>query len=135
MSSIRGLWLALALAGCGGGYSTAPPPAPPPPPPPPPGGGNPAATANVAMTSSDDGYGTATNTFVPSTVTIIRNGTVTWSNNFGVVHNVTFGTGTGVPANVSNMAMGSVSRSFPAAGTFSYQCTNHQGMGGQVIVQ
>ncbi|HJR33344.1 MAG TPA: hypothetical protein VJ817_00210, partial [Gemmatimonadales bacterium] len=106
MSSIRRLWLALALAGCGGGYSTAPPPAPPPPPPPPPGGGNPAATANVAMTSSDDGYGTATNTFVPSTVTIIRNGTVTWSNNSGVVHNVTFGTATGTPANVSNMPMG-----------------------------
>src|SRR5688572_33039915 len=86
MSSTRGLWLILALAGCGGGSSTGPPA--PPPPPPPPGGGNPAATANVAMTSSDDGYGTATNTFNPSTVTIIRNGTVTWSNNSGVVHNV-----------------------------------------------
>jgi plastocyanin len=33
------------------------------------------------------------------------------------------------------MASGSVSRSFASAGTFSYQCTNHQGMGGQVIVQ
>jgi plastocyanin len=87
------------------------------------------------MTSSDDGYGTATNAFNPATVTIIRNGTVTWSNNSGVAHNVTFGTATGAPANVTNMAMGSVSRSFSSAGTFSYQCTNHQGMGGQVIVQ
>jgi plastocyanin len=52
-----------------------------------------------------------------------------------VAHNVTFGTATGAPANVTNMAMGSVSRSFSSAGTFSYQCTNHQGMGGQVIVQ
>jgi len=133
MSSIRGLWLVLALAGCGGGSSTGPPA--PPPPPPPPGGGNPAATANVAMTSGDDGYGTATNAFSPSTVTIIRNGTVTWSNTSGVTHNVTFGQASGSPTNIPNLAAGSVARSFPSAGTFSYQCTNHQGMGGQVIVQ
>lgn len=133
MSSIRGLWLVLALAGCGGGSSTGPPA--PPPPPPPPGGGNPAATANVSMTSSNDAYGTATNAFNPATVTIIRNGTVTWSNNSGVVHNVTFGQASGAPNNIGDLSQGSVSRSFPTAGTFSYQCGNHQGMGGQVIVQ
>jgi plastocyanin len=87
------------------------------------------------MTSSDDAYGTAINAFSPSTVTIVRNGTVTWSNNSGVTHNVTFGQASGSPTNIPNLAAGSAARSFPSTGTFSYQCTNHQGMGGQVIVQ
>lgn len=133
MSNSRALWLVLILAGCGGGYSTSPPPAPPPPPPPP-GGGNPSA-ANVAMNSSDDGYGSSVNSFNPTSVTIAGSGTVAWSNATGVLHNVTFTPATGSPANIPSFAAGSVSRSFATTGTFSYHCTNHPGMSGQVIVQ
>lgn len=138
MSNVRTLWLVLVLAGCGGGYSTNPPPPPPAPapaPPPPPGGGNPAPTAAVAMNSTDDGYGSAVNSFIPGAVTVTRSGTVTWNNNTGILHNVTFGPATGAPANISSFASGSTSRSFGTAGTFNYQCTNHAGMSGQVVVQ
>lgn len=132
MSNTRALWLVLVLAGCGGGSSTSTPPPPPPVPPP---GGNPSGTANVAMTSTDDGYGSSVNSFSPSSVAITRSGMVTWTNNTGVVHNVTFTPAAGSPANVPNLVAGSVSRSFTAAGTFGYQCTNHPGMSGQVVVQ
>jgi plastocyanin len=134
MLNPRALWLVLSLAGCGGAYSTDPPP-PPPGVPPPPGGGNPAVVANVAMTSSDDQYGSSVNAFIPSSVTVVRTGTVTWTNDSGVVHNVTFTQVAGSPANIPNLSVGSVSRSFSAAGTFGYQCTNHPGMTGQVVVQ
>lgn len=134
MPNHRALWLVLVLAGCGGAYSTDPP-APPPPPPPPPGDGTPSATANVSMTKTGDGYGGDVNAFAPAAVTITRSGTVTWTNNTGLVHNVTFGTATGAPTNIPDLAAGSASRSFATAGTFAYQCTNHPGMAGQVVVQ
>lgn len=133
------LVLVLALAGCGGAYSTTPPPPPPPPPPgpppPPPPGGIPPNAVGVAMVSGDDGYGSTTNAFNPAGVTVARAGTVTWTNNTGVLHNVTFAPATGAPTNVQSFATGSTVRSFATAGTFSYQCTNHAGMTGQVIVQ
>jgi plastocyanin len=123
--------LSLVLVGCGG-YSADPST---PPPPPPPGGGNPTLAASVAMTSGGDPYGSSGNTFSPASVTILQTGTVTWNNNTGVLHNVTFGSVAGAPANVTNMSTGNVSRSFGTAGTFNYQCTNHPGMTGQVVVQ
>ena len=132
MPNHRTLWLLLVLAGCGGASSTDPPLAPPPAPPP--GGGTP-TTANVAMTKTGDGYGSDVHAFNPSGVTIVRSGTVTWTNNTGLVHNVTFGPATGAPANIPDLGEGSVGRSFTAVGTFGYQCTNHSGMTGQVVVR
>jgi plastocyanin len=90
---------------------------------------------NVAMASSDDGYGTQAHAFSPGTITIARTGTVTWVNNTGLLHNVTFQPATGAPSNISNFSTGSTSRSFSTAGAFGYQCTNHAGMTGQVVVQ
>jgi len=133
MPRIRVLWLLLAIAGCGGGGSTAPFEQPTPPPPPP--GGLPPGQGNVAMASSNDGYGTETNAFNPGTVTIARAGSVSWTNNTGILHNVTFNPATGAPSNIGSFATGTMSRSFSTAGTFSYQCSNHAGMTGQVIVQ
>ena len=103
----------------------------------PPGGGTGASgSAAVAMRQTDDGYGSAVFSFSPTSVTLTRNGTVTWSNEGGTTaHNVTFAAATGVPANVANMTSGTATRTFATAGTFSYQCTNHAGMSGQVIVQ
>jgi plastocyanin len=66
-------------------------------------------------------------------VTIARTGTVTWSNESVVLHNVTF-TVAGAPSNIPNMGAGSTGRVFPDPGTFSYQCTNHAGMNGTVTV-
>ena len=75
---------------------------------------------------------TLSNTFTPATVVVTVGGTVTW--NFATLHNVTFD-GAGAPANVPNTGTGSVSRTFPAAGTYAYQCTLHPGMSGNVRVQ
>jgi plastocyanin len=102
--------------GGGGGGSGTPPPT--------------AVTVNM-LTSGE--YGEANNSFSPSTVTIARTGAVTWSNESAVLHNVTF-TEAGAPANIPNMGAGSTVRTFPTAGSFSYQCTNHAGMNGTVTV-
>ena len=100
------------------------------------GSGAPSASATVAMQSSDDGYGSAVFSFSPAAVSVTRGGTVSWSNACGTVaHNVTFASATGVPANIASFTTGSVSRSFPTAGAFSYECTNHAGMTGTVNVQ
>jgi plastocyanin len=99
-------------------------------------GGTAGATASVSATQTDDGYGTAVFAFSPAGVSITRGGTVTWSNSSSTVHNVTFSTA-GSPANVSNFtsSSGAQSRTFPNAGTYSYQCTNHPGMSGSVKVE
>ena len=128
MSRAGLLMLVMLGAGCQGGGTTGMTPPPPQPP------GPPGATANVAMTSSDDGYGNAEFRFQPASVTVTRSGTVTWSNNTGVAHNVTFTAAQGAPADVPDGTSGA-SRNFATAGTFIYRCTNHQGMQGQVTVQ
>jgi plastocyanin len=72
--------------------------------------------------------------FTPNRVAIARGGQVTWS--FGSEqHNVTFGGGAGVPANINSSSNTSESRTFGQAGNFSYNCTLHAGMNGQVIVR
>lgn len=118
----------VAISACGGGGSGAPtsPTAPNNP-------GAPASTASVAMSTTSDIYGES-NTFSPSTVTITRTGTVTWTNGTGTAHNVTFA-GSGAPASIADHSSGSNARTFANAGTFSYQCTNHSGMTGSVTVQ
>lgn len=92
------------------------------------------SSASVSMSSSTDGYGYETNTFSPTSVTVARNGTVTWVNTSGVSHNVTFST-PGAPANIPNHVTGTNARTFASTGTFSYQCGNHAGMNGAVTVQ
>lgn len=82
--------------------------------------------ANVSTQSGD--------VFTPNRVAIIRGGQVTWT--FGAtIHNVTFGGTAGAPANINNTSGTQDSRTFGQAGNFSYQCTLHSGMSGQVIVR
>ena len=73
--------------------------------------------------------------FEPSSILVAASGTVTWTWQGGVIHNVTFRT-TGSPANIPNMSSGSDSRIFPTAGTYNYVCTIHEslGMTGSVTV-
>src|SRR4051812_2490339 len=98
------------------------------------GTGTASGTASVTATETDDGYGYASYSFSPTSVTITKGGTVTWTNGGKTAHNVTF-SGTGAPSNVANFTSGTSTRTFPNAGTFSYQCTNHPGMSGTVTVQ
>lgn len=74
------------------------------------------------------------NAFSPPQVDLTVGGTVTWQFTGVNSHNVTFGATAGAPANIPNQTTGSVSRTFNTVGTFSYNCTNHAGMTGTVIV-
>jgi plastocyanin len=122
---------ALVVA-CGGDGGTEPPPPSGPVEPPP----DPSAptTAQVAMQSSQDDYGEAVHTFNPVDATIQRTGTVTWSNDSGQPHNVTFVPRAGAPSNIPDRTSGSESRTFNTTGEFDYSCTNHAGMVGKVVV-
>lgn len=119
---------ALACGGGGGGGGQTPTG-----PTPPSGPSNP-STASISMSSGLDAYGYEANSFSPSSVTIARNGSVTWINSTGVDHNVTF-SGSGAPANIATHKTGSNSRTFASAGTFGFQCSVHSTMSGSVTVQ
>jgi plastocyanin len=72
-------------------------------------------------------------TFNPDSVRIAVSGTVTWSFPGPETHNVTFATAP-PGGNIPNRNSGSEDRTFPTAGTFTYQCTLHSGMNGKVVV-
>ncbi len=94
-----------------------------------------AATATVSVpTSSSATVTTPGNSFAPSSTTIPVGGTVTWQ--FSGTHNVTFGAAAPAGGNIPDQTAGNaVSRTFGTAGTYDYQCTRHNGMTGQVMVQ
>jgi plastocyanin len=74
-------------------------------------------------------------TFSPADVTIPIGGSITWQ--FSEArHNVTFQGAAPTGGNVPDQEPGtSASRTFTAAGTYSYVCTRHSGMAGRVTVQ
>jgi plastocyanin len=73
------------------------------------------------------------NAFAPTTSQIPVGGTVRWVNTGGTFHN---STGPGGAWSSGDLAPGSsFERTFPQAGTFSYECTLHPGMTGTVTVQ
>ena len=83
-------------------------------------------TSNVATTSGDF--------FTPNKVVIAQGGQVTWTFG-GTEHTVVF-SGAGSPGGITNGGYSSShSRTFTQAGNFSYVCTIHAGMNGQVIVR
>ena len=125
--------LAVVAIGCGGGGGGNTP-TDPNATPNPGSGSNPTATATVSMKTTDDGYGYSSSSFSPSSVTITKGGTVTWSNDAGIAHTVTFMT-QGSPANIGSFTSGSNSRTFDNVGTYEYHCSIHSGMNGTVKVQ
>ena len=130
-----GLGLALASAGCGGGGGGGgATPTGPNPPGQPNQSAQPVTAATVTMRTVSDGYSEDENRFSPAQVSLKKGGTVTWSNETGVAHNVTFAATDGAPANVATHSSGSTTRTFGSVGAFSYQCTNHAGMSGTVTV-
>jgi plastocyanin len=81
---------------------------------------------------SDGKVSIADMSFSPSTITVKKGTTVTWTNNDSVTHNVTAGnngftSGNLVPGKQFNFT-------FDKAGTFSYTCTLHPSMKGTVTV-
>jgi len=122
-------FLALTAISCGGGDGGVSPPPPPPPPPPP---TCPASTFCMGASS-----------FSPGTRTVTGGTTVTWQNQSGVGHNVTWdnaagrnaalaGDGTG---DIPEFSSGSHTRLFNAAGTYGFHCTIHAGMNATLTVQ
>jgi plastocyanin len=133
-TTLAALAAATVLAACGGGReNTTAPAAPDPAPPQQPG--PPAASADVSMRSTSDGYGGSDNSFAPASVRIARGGTVTWHNDTGVTHNVTFGPAAGAPEDVPSHSSGENTRTFGTGGAFPYRCTIHAGMTGTIAVE
>jgi len=76
------------------------------------------------------------NNFTPDSISVPQNTVVTfdWGAGPTSVHNVTFDAVAGAPSNIANRTAGGVQRTFASVGTFPYQCTNHAGMTGKVVV-
>ena len=95
------------------------------------------AVATVIVTAPVPGGASVTatgnNTFSPAAVTIAAGGSVTWQFGNGT-HNVTFAAGQPPGGNIPDQSAGTVTRTFPAAGSFAYDGTRHNGMTGSVTV-
>lgn len=116
------------LSACGGG-----------------GGGSPAGpSGSTGGTGGTGGTGNATcpsgticlrdSNFDPSSLTVARGTSVTFSNNSGIEHNVTFESGSGIQS-IGNHSSGTNTRVFNTSGNFPFQCTLHAGMTGHIVVQ
>jgi plastocyanin len=76
--------------------------------------------------------------FAPATVAVAKGGSVTWTNDEAVPHDVTKRAGPGpqFSSGTGNLQQGDTyKRSFSEAGTVSYVCTVHPGMDGTVTVR
>ena len=90
--------IAVALAGCSGGAAAS---------------GSPVATTSVDLPKSYK--------FVPAAIVVDVGATVTWTNHDDFTHTVTF-----AGEAPQTMKPGeSTTRTFPTAGTFTYQCSLH----------
>jgi plastocyanin len=109
--------LSVLVACSGGGYGTGPGTSPPPPPPTP---------RTVVATNGL--------VFTPNTLHVSAGDEVTFS--FGSVgHNVFFDAKAGAPTDIGGVnANGTVTRTFPTSGTYTYTCHLHPGMSGAVVV-
>ena len=126
---LGGVFVALAIAACGGGDSPTDdddddcPGAPGCPD----NGGDPVVTTQVAVRDN--------NSFNPPDIRVSPGATVTWTweGTTDEDHNITFSDSriTDGP----NQRTGTHQAVFAQAGTYSYTCTNHTGMEGSVLVQ
>lgn len=118
---------ALALfAACGGGGGGDGSPTAP--------GNNPPGAPPAPVTPvANEIIATTANTFNPSTLTVNKGTTVTFTFQ-ATTHNVNFAAVAGAPAGISATANAGVQRLFATAGTFGYDCSLHPGMTGTVIV-
>ncbi|HEY9722042.1 MAG TPA: plastocyanin/azurin family copper-binding protein [Oscillatoriaceae cyanobacterium] len=73
--------------------------------------------------------------FSPANVTVMRGGTVTWTNQDSVGHSATSDTAGGFDTGVIAHGNTSPGVTFNTAGTFTYHCSVHPSMHGTVTVQ
>jgi plastocyanin len=90
----------------------------------------------AAIECNASGSGTATTiadfAFMPSSATVASGGTITWTNQDGTAHTVTFNSGPDcltIPG-----SGGSQTIKFNVAGTYPYHCDFHRTMTGSVTV-
>lgn len=77
------------------------------------------------------------NVFTPTSRTITHGDSVAfqWQGTTSVPHNVTFAAAAGKPTDIGNQTSGTFRRTFPTAGTFNFQCSNHPAtMNGTITV-
>jgi plastocyanin len=121
------LALGVVAAGCGGGDDNN-------------GGGGGAKTSEQKQPASGGGGAKTASVelkniqFNPKTVSVAAGGTVKWTNDDSVGHDVT-GSGfkSGAAGGLSNGD--TYSHKFATAGNFKYRCTIHPGMEGTVVVK
>src|SRR5712672_1992211 len=120
------LVMALAVASCGGGGAAAGPGG---------GGGGGGGGGNCPAATF---CMTAGNAFSPTSRTVAVGATVTWQNDTGTFHNVTWDDAAGRNAaaagdgsgDITQFSSGSHTRVFGTAGTYGFKCTIHPGMNG-----
>lgn len=107
------------------------------------GGAGAGATSEEAPeTSAGGGGGTSATVsmkdieFDPKTATVAKGGTVTWTNDDSVGHDVTADDGSFKSGRPGGLAQGDTYKfTFKKAGSFKYVCTVHPGMDGTVTVE
>jgi plastocyanin len=112
-----------SLGACGGG-----------------GGGGPTGTGTNPITPVDNGPVATTavtlrnSSFTPPAIVVAPGATVTFSNQDGIAHNVTFSNA--AIRNVGDFSGGTADVAMPTSpGTYNYSCTLHAGMNGSVKVE
>ena len=124
--AIASLALAASCGGSAGSYGVGPPGG---------GGGGTPPPANCTPGAATVCMETS-NSFNPTSITVAKGSTVTWSNTTGVTHNVTFNAVAGAPGSSSNFSSGNYGAMFGTAGSYPYHCTIHGlSMSGTVVVQ
>jgi plastocyanin len=128
-SAIATVAAALALGGCTSGPEPAPegPPTTP----------TVSKGAKEAQQSGDSVQVAAQNTqFVPQEITVPAGGSITWTNEDPIAHNVTKESGTGPDFASETMMQGDTfTQKFDTPGTIAYVCTIHPQQTGTIVVE
>lgn len=130
---LAGLAVIGAMGACGGGGALVDPQENPPAASPASPAAPPSAPPSAPPGSSNIVVTTPGTSFSPSSITVPAGAMVTWRIS-GATHNVTFGAAKPTGGDIANTDNATVTRTFPVAGTFDYQCTRHSGMTGRVSV-
>ncbi len=122
MAVIVGFSIFSACGGSGGGGGVVAPPPPPPPPPP-------------ETTCPDNTLCMRSSVFQPTTLTVAKGTTVSFTNNSAIDHNVVFDSPPPGVSDIGLISSGTQTRVFGTTGTFVVRCTIHAGMTANIVVQ
>jgi plastocyanin len=114
-----------ALAGCGGGTSSATPNVPTP--------TTPSPSGPLMVTMPMGASFLTTTAYVPNPITVSMGSTIKWTNNDNVAHTVSSQNNLWDSGDIEPGA--TYSRTFQSTGSFPYYCVYHPGMVGTIAVQ